>query len=104
MSNVRIQPQNIFASQYKNTVSTTVLSLSDFGFSVQQLRMARAAYITIETAAIRYGFNLQAIDGATGHVKNSGDEFIIEGVHNILNFKLVADTGVDAVVNVDLAR
>jgi hypothetical protein len=101
---IQIAAQNIFASQYKQTVSTTVLSLVDFGFTVAQLRMARAAFITIETAAIRYGFGLHAVDGATGHIKDAGDEFIVEGVQNILGLQMLADTGTDAVVNVDLAR
>jgi hypothetical protein len=94
---------SIFESKYNVTVSSTPLSLIEFGFTVQELRMARYAHITVETAGIRYGFGFHAINADVGKQVAAGDDVTIEGTQNILNLKLVADSS-DASVSVDIAR
>ena len=94
---------SIFDSKYNVTVSSTPLSLIDFGFTQEQLRMARYAHITVETAGIRYGFGFHAINANVGKQVASGADVTIEGTQNILNLMQVADSS-DASVNVDLAR
>jgi len=96
--------QTIFQSKYNNTVSSTPFSLVDFGFTTAELGRASSAHIVIETAAIRYGFGFHAINAGVGKIKNGGDEFIVEGAQNLMNMMVVADTGTDALVHVDIAN
>lgn len=96
--------QTIFQSKYNNIVSSTPLSLESFGFTTAELGRASSAHFVIETAAIRYGFGFEAINADVGKVKNSGDEFIVEGAQNLKNMMLVANTGTDALVHVDIAN
>ncbi len=96
--------QTIFQSFYNNTVSSTPLSMEDFGFTTAELGRASSAHIVIETAAIRYGFGFHAIDAGVGKIKNGGEEFIVEGAQNLKNILFVANTGTDALVHVDIAN
>ena len=94
--------QTIFNSKYNVTVSSTPLSLEDFGFTTAQLRIAQYAHITVETAGIRYGFGFHAINADVGKLVAAGGEFAIEGATNLMKLMLVADAA-DAIVNVDIA-
>ncbi len=98
-----ISAQTIFNSKYNNTVSSTPLSLEDFGFSTAELGIAQYAHITVEIAGIRYGFGFHAIDADVGKLVAGGEELTIEGSTNLRKLMLVADTGTDAIVNVDIA-
>ncbi len=95
--------QTIFDSRYNVTVSSTTLSLEDFGFTTEQLRMAQYAHIAVEIAGIRYGFGFHAINADVGKLVPSGGEVTIEGSTNLMKLALVADTGTDAIVHVDIA-
>ena len=95
--------QTIFNSKYNVTVSSTPLSLEDFGFTTAELRVAQYAHLTVEMAGIRYGFGFHAINAAVGKLVAGGEEVTIEGSSNLMNLMLVADTGTDAIVNADIA-
>ena len=99
-----VPAQTIFQSKYNNTVSSTPLSLVDFGFTIAELGRASSAHIVVETAAIRYGFGIHAINAGVGKLKSSADEFIVEGAQNLMNMMMVADSGTDALVHVDIAN
>lgn len=99
-----VPAQTIFQSYYNVAVSSTPLSLEDFGFTTAELGRASSAHIVVETAAIRYGFGFHAIDAANGKLKSLADEFIVEGVENLKNMMMVAASGTDALVHVDIAH
>ncbi len=68
------------------------------GFTIPVGTKAARAYCTIETAAVRWKY-----DGGTpiagvggGHLSNDGDEFSVEGLDNVKNFRVIRDTSTDA--------
>jgi hypothetical protein len=77
-------------------LSTTLTS--SIGFTEAELlykgRIAQAALITVETAAIRFTMDgtaavVTATSGGTGHLMDAGQSFVVRGHESIRNFRAI---------------
>ena len=57
------------------------------------------AFITVETAPIRFRIDGVAPTATVGHLLNIGDSAELDSASNIANFKAIRTTGVSAVIN-----
>jgi len=87
------------------TVSTTVLEMSDFGFTSQFLYDARRAIVTAVTQNAMITWDGTDPTATLGHpVVANGDWVIIENGANIQRIKLIRQGGSDANVTITLEK
>ena len=79
---------------------------ASIGFRIPADTRPVRGYVTVETAAIRFRFEGNKANGGIGggHLANAGDEFTVEGVDNIKNFQMAADTATSAKVYYTLEK
>lgn len=63
-------------------------------------KKAQIAFITVESADIRYTYDGTTPDGNVGHLAVAGTALTLFGTHDIENFKAYRDAGSDAIISV----
>lgn len=100
--NAELDNMQVIAGQYNKTVADTALSLEDLGFTEDQVKQARAAYVTVETYPIRYNYGMPT--SSAGHLVNAGDGGWIQGRKALQSLKMIRATGSSATVQVTLYK
>lgn len=75
-----------------------VVAGSPVGFTIPDGTLPVRAYVSVDTAAIRYRYTGgNPIGGAGGgHLINAGEEFTVEGPQNVKNYRMIRDTSTSA--------
>lgn len=72
------------------TISSAAQDLSDVGFTDDEIDRADVAYITVDTAALRFRYDGTAPTAADGHQLADGDKWLLVGNQNIRNLQFIA--------------
>jgi len=85
-------------------VSTTAVGLTGAKISPSNASPAQAAFITVETASIRF-----RLDGATptateGHLAEAGDALLLYGINTLRSFQAIRATTTDAMIRITFLR
>ncbi len=82
------------------TVSTTAI-----GLTPQGNRNVTNAFITVETASIRFHTSAEDVPtSSVGHQLDSGDTLTLESAHEVANFRAIRKDGTDGVLRVSYGR
>jgi hypothetical protein len=82
-------------------VGSTVVTLTATKLDPINGGQVIGAFMTAETAQLRYRFDGGTVNAATnGHLLNSGDSFTIWGSDNLSQFKTIRSTGTSGVLQV----
>lgn len=100
---MRINAQNAIAT-ITDTVSSTALTLSDLGFTDEQIKRANTALITRENFGLRYRYDGGVPTGTIGHVLASGERLELFGNANVRNLQVIRSTANDSIVTVTLSE
>lgn len=100
---MRINAQNAIAL-ITETVSSTALTLSDLGFTADEIHRANAALITCENFDTRYRYDGGVPTGASGHVLATGSSLELFGNANVRNLQLIRSTANDSTVTITLSE
>ncbi len=103
MKTGNLQVAIAFAGE-NGTVTTTAKSLVEFGFTAEEVRAADNAFISVESASIRWGFlDILTPTTAIGIPQVANDTFDVWGWTNLENFRIIAQSGT-ATLNIILSR
>jgi len=71
------------------------------GFSSAKITLAKSAFLTLETAQIRFRIDGQADPTSTdGHIMDPGDSLILRSPNDIRNFRAIRTGATDGVLRV----
>ena len=95
---------NCFAFE-QLTISTSVVPLTSTKYTAGQTdqgsrRLARMAYVTVDSNPIRYTMDGTTPSASIGHAVAAAGGFWLEGESTIRNFKAIRSGASDAVINV----
>ena len=74
------------------------------GFTASNITDCKRAYITIETASIRFRYDGTAPTATEGHLLYPRDILIIEGFSNLENFRAIRSSGISGVLKCSFER
>lgn len=80
------------------------VSLTSATYAPATFGPASRAYISVETAQIRFTYNGTAPTTSLGHILEAGDILIIEGIQHIGNFKAIRTGSTSATIQVTYER
>ncbi len=81
------------------TVSSNVVPLN-----ISKVNGENHCYITVETAAVRFRVDGPVPTATNGHLTNPGQIIVLESPREILNFRAIRATSVDATLMVTYSR
>jgi len=86
------------------TISSTAVSLTSSVFRPAGQTPASKAFITVETAPIRYWYDGSTPTATSGHRAEAGAVIELEPLDDIEHFKAIAETATDALIKVTYER
>lgn len=86
------------------TVADTAIGPTAATHVATTTRKATRAYVTVETASIRVRYDGTNPTASVGHLKQAGEEFIIEGSANIAALKMIRTGSTSASVHITYER
>jgi len=86
------------------TVSTTAVGLTGAKVQPSDAAPAKAAYMTVAGADIRYRYDGTDPTASVGHLLKDGNAIRLAGVNNLRNFNAIRDAAVDATLTVTFER
>lgn len=86
------------------TVAATAIGPTAATHASATTRKATRAYVTVETASIRVRYDGTAPTAAIGHLKQAGEEFVVEGSANIAALLMIRTGATSASVHITYER
>ena len=75
------------------TVGASAIGFTSTTITPSSGRPADRAFVTGETAQVRYTYDGTTPTSTVGHILDIGDILVIEGIVNVQNFKAIRTTG-----------
>ena len=79
---------------------SVIVADSAVGFTAATLARATAAFVTLETAQVRFRYDGTNPTSSEGHLMDIGDSIRIKGPNNIKNFKAIRTGSTSGVLKV----
>lgn len=89
-----------FAFAFEQLTVTNAVKTLTAATYVSGAKKAQIAFITVESADIRYTYDGTTPSGSVGHLAVAGTAITLFGSHDIENFKAYRDASSDATISV----